>query len=274
MSEAGARWPGGAAAMSGDRSATQPAPASAPWPKVRSFRVLPTVYRLLLRSQVTRTRLIALGALGFTAIVLGFAIGSSDGVEDPLAAGVDLIEQFGLSVTVPVTALIFASATLGDLTDDSTLVYLWARPVRRWVIVLAAFLSAITVTIPMVVVPLVIAAALTGGGDDLIVGTVVASTLGVVAYAGLFTALGLRVRRALVWGLLYILIWEGFVARGGDNAARLAVRSITASLLADPTGEDIRLAVLAPTTAAIAPFVIAAVALLYAAWRLRRQDVA
>jgi ABC-2 type transport system permease protein len=248
---------------------------------VQSFAALPSVYRLLLGSQVTRVRLIALAALGLTGIVLGFAVGASefDSDVDRLDAAVALINEFGLTVAVPITALIFASSALGDLTDDSTLVYLWVRPLRRWVVVIAAFLAALTVTIPLVVVPLAIAAALTGAGSELVVGTVLASTLGIVAYAGLFTALGLRVQRALVWGLLYILIWEGFVARGGDNAARLAVRSITATLLQDGAGGpeagiDVRLAVLSPTTALIAPFVVAGVALLYASWRLRRQDVA
>lgn len=254
------------------------APSPRPLPKVQSFGALPAVYRLLLRSQVTRARMLALGALGLTAVLLGFAVGRSD-VDSQLEAGVDLINQFGLTVAVPVTALIFASSALGDLTDDSTLVYLWTRPLRRWVIVVAAFLAALTVTIPLVVLPLVLAASLTGGGSDLVVGTVLSSTVGIVAYAGIFTALGLRVRRALVWGLLYILIWEGFVARGGDNAARLAVRSATASLLQDGAGGpeagiDVRLAVLDPTTALVVPFVVAAVALLYASWRLKRQDVA
>lgn len=241
--------------------------------KVRSVGALPAVYRLLLSTQVSRTRLAALGGLGLAAILVGFAIGRSDPV-DPLATGAAFINTFGLSVTVPVTTLVFASAALGDLTDDNTLVYLWVRPLRRWVVVVAAFLAAITVTIPLVVVPLVVAASLTGGGGDLINGTVLAAGLGVVAYAGIFTALGLRVRRALVWGLLYILIWEGFVARGGDNAARLAARSITATILADWSGADLRLAILAPATAYVAPFVVAGVALLYAARRLSRQDVA
>lgn len=240
---------------------------------VHSFSALPAVYRLLLRSQMSRTRLLALSALGVTAVLVGFAIGRSD-PSDPLATGAAFINTFGLSVSVPVTTLVFASAALGDLTDDNTLVYLWVRPLRRWVIVVAAFLAAITVTVPLVVVPLVIAASLTGGGSDLIAGTVLAATLGVVAYGGLFTALGLRVRRALAWGLLYILIWEGFVARGGDNAARLAVRSVTATILADWSEVDVRLAVLAPATAYVAPFVVAAVALAYATRRLKRQDVA
>lgn len=242
-------------------------------PRVRSFSVFPAIYRLLLTTQVTRARLVALGGLGLAAVVVGWAIGRSDPT-DPVQTGAQFVNAFGLSLTVPVTALVFASAALGDLTDDSTLVYLWLRPVRRATVVVAAFAAALTVTLPLVVVPLVVAAGLTGGGADLVAGTAVAAALGSVAYAGLFTALGLRVRRALVWGLLYIFIWEGFVARGGDNAARLAVRSVTASVLQAWSGTELRLAVLATATAYVAPFVVAALALAYASLRLNRQDVA
>ena len=52
-----------------------------------------------------------------------------------------------------------------------------------------------------------------------------------VAYAGVFTWLGLRVKRALVWGLAYILIWEGFVARAGATPSNLSVRASTRSVL-------------------------------------------
>lgn len=242
-------------------------------PRVRSFAVFPAIYRLLLTTQVTRARLAALGGLGLAAVVVGWAIGHADPV-DPVQTGARFVNAFGLSLTVPVTALVFASAALGDLTDDSTLVYLWLRPVRRATVVVAGFAAALTVTLPLVVVPLVVAAALTGGGAELVKGTALAAALGSVAYAGLFTALGLRVRRALVWGLLYIFIWEGFVARGGDNAARLAVRSVTATVLQAWSGTELRLAVLATTTAYLAPFVVAALALAYASFRLNRQDVA
>ena len=252
----------------------EPGIAAAPaTPEVRSVSVFPAIYRLLLSSQVSLARVLALGALGLAAVVVGWAIGHSDPI-DAADTGARFINVFGLSLTVPVTALVFASAALGDLTDDSTLVYLWLRPVRRATVVVAAFAAALTVTLPLVVLPLVMAAAMTGGGADLVKGTALAAALGSVAYAGLFTALGLRVRRALVWGLLYIFIWEGFVARGGDNAARLAVRSVTATVLQAWSGTELRLAVLATTTAYVAPFAVAALALAYASWRLNRQDVA
>ena len=63
-----------------------------------------------------------------------------------------------------------------------------------------------------------------------------------IAYGGIFTWLGLRVRRALVWGLAYILLWEGFVASAGKSASRLAVRAYTRSVLAQATGVDLKLA--------------------------------
>ena len=45
------------------------------------------------------------------------------------------------------------------------------------------------------------------------------------------STLAMRVKRPLVWGLLYIFIWEGFVARAGPTAARLAVRAYGSSIL-------------------------------------------
>src|SRR5690606_13164804 len=113
---------------------------------------------------------------------------------------------------VPVAALMFASSVLGDTVDDRTLVYLWLTPVPRWIMAAAATLASITVTLPLVFVPLVVAALATGGGGALVGATAVATIVGVVGYSGVFVALGLRFRRALVWGIAYILLWEGFVA--------------------------------------------------------------
>jgi ABC-2 type transport system permease protein len=231
------------------------------------------LYALMLRQQVTRVRLLALLALGIIGVVVGAAIGAA-GTFDPTAAGTRFLDAFGLSLFVPVTVLVFASAAFGDPTEDETLVYLWLRPVPRWQLVIAAFLSSVTISWPLVVGPLAFAAAATGGGADLVVGVVVASTVSVVGYAAVFVALGLRVRRALVWGLLYIFIWEGFVATANLSAARLALRSYSRSLLADHTGVSLPLADFTTTAAVAVPIGVAVVGLVYASWRLAHQDVA
>ena len=230
------------------------------------------LYRLMLRTQLTRARVLGLLALGLIGILTAMAIGASNRVDHQIAGG-RFIDNFGLALLAPVATLVFASAALGDANEDGTLVYLWLRPVPRSRVVLAAIASSITVTWPIVVAPLLIAAAVIDSGHELVKGTAIACTVAVVAYSAVFVALGLRVKRALMWGLLYILIWEGFVAQANASAARLAIRSYTRSLLAHIGDVHLRLADVAVAAAWIVPLVVAAVAAIYATVRLARQDV-
>jgi ABC-2 type transport system permease protein len=231
------------------------------------------LYRLLLSTQATRARLLALSGLGVVAILLGLGLRWNANA-DPLDDGTLLMATYGLGLFVPVTTLVFASSVLGDPQEDGTLVYLWLKPVARWRIAVAALLATLTVTLPVVVVPMVVSAAIVGAGPDLVVGTVVACLLSTVAYAGIFTWLGLRVKRALVWGLAYILIWEGFVARAGANAARLSIRASSRSLLSHLAHGPERIIDVSPTTALVVPAIAFAFALVLTIRRLTTQDVA
>ena len=235
--------------------------------------MLATVYRIILRTQVSLGRIAFLALLASVGLVVGLAIGVGD-VFDRLDAGTNLINAFGLSLYAPVATLVLASAALSDPIDDGTMVYLWLRPMGRWKIGLGALLATWTVTLPLVLVPMVGMAVLSGGGPSLVRGTLLAGSLAVIAYGALFVLLGLWVRRALIWGLAYILLWEGFVAIAGDNAQRLAIRSYTRSLLSDATGVDLFLADIAVTASVIVPLVVAVLAFGLTAWRLRRMEVA
>lgn len=235
--------------------------------------MLATVYRIILRTQVSLGRIAFLALLASVGLVVGLAIGVGD-VFDRLDAGTNLINAFGLSLYAPVATLVLASAALSDPIDDGTMVYLWLRPMGRWKIGLGALLATWTVTLPLVLVPMVGMAVLSGGGPSLVRGTLLAGSLAVIAYGALFVLLGLWVRRALIWGLAYILLWEGFVAIAGDNAQRLAIRSYTRSLLSDATGVDLFLADISVSASVIVPLVVAALAFGLTAWRLRKMEVA
>jgi ABC-2 type transport system permease protein len=242
------------------------------------------IYRLVLRSQVTRARVGGLLALGLVGIVVGAALGAAvrgpDLVDDVglvdghLMAGARFVNTFGLSLVVPVTALVFAAASLGDPDEEGTLVYLWLRPVARSRIVGAAAMASFTVAWPVVVIPLAVAAAATGGGANLVAGTVASATVALFAYTGLFCALGLVAKRALVWGLLYIFIWEGFVATAADSAARLAVRTYARSILSGVADAPLRGTVVTAPARWIIPVAVGALALAFASWRLARRDIA
>jgi ABC-2 type transport system permease protein len=97
--------------------------------------------------------------------------------------------------------------------------------------------------------------------------------VGTIVYSALFLAVGLRIQRALVWGLAYVLIWEGFVARAGDSAARVSLASYTRSILTNSSDTTLELATISPAFAYIVPLVVTVLALLYTVRRFQKQDV-
>ena len=163
--------------------------------------------------------------------------------------------------------------SIGDLREDKTLVYLWLRPMNRWPIVAGAALAALTMATPIILPAIVAAAALTGVGSGLTVATLIATIVGLVAYTSIFTMLGVWLKRHIVWGLAYILIWEGFIALGGPGVAQFAIRTYTRSILVDRTGADLAGADFSMLTAIVVPLVVSVVALVLASWRLSHQDV-
>jgi ABC-2 type transport system permease protein len=144
----------------------------------------------------------------------------------------------------------------------------------RWPVVVGAWAAAVTVSLPLTVVPLGVAAVLVDGGGALVGATLLAAVVGVLAYAALFVLLGLMVRNAIVWGLGYVLIWEGIVAAFGNIPARLSVRGYTRSIITARTDVDLDLGDLSLAPAVIVPLVATAIALAVAARRLRAMDVA
>ena len=227
-----------------------------------------TIARLVLHQLVTRSRLIALGALGLLVAGLGAATRASDNEAE---AATHLIAGLGLSVVAPVATLVVASAALGETRDDKTLVYLWLRPISRLSIAAGAVLASLAVALPMVVLPVVVSAVLSGVGE-LIGASALAASMAVVAYTGLFVALGMRVNRPFIWGLAYILVWEGFVALAGDGAARLSIRSYTWTILHRGTGVDLRLADRSATASVLVPvLILIAGTALTTRWLIRRE---
>ena len=187
--------------------------------RTRSAPAFVTVWGVLVRSIATRLRVAALGLLGLGAVALGISVHVANPFDRADAAW-SLVDTYGLSLLVPVVSLVFASAALGDVTEDGTLVYLWLRPYPRWQLAVAAFAASVTVVVPVAVLPLVLAAALTGEGGRLVAAAAAGGLLATIAYSAVFCGLGLRVRRALAWGLAYLLIWEQAVARVSHGAAR------------------------------------------------------
>jgi ABC-2 type transport system permease protein len=227
------------------------------------------LYRLVLRLQVTPLRLAGIVALGSLAVLLGLL---ARGDEDTLRATTEVALGYGLGIVLPLATVWLATSSVGDLVEDRLLVYLWLKPVPRWQLPAAAVLATVTVVVPLVVVPLV-ATALVAGTTKLIGALVLASVLAVVAYAGLFVAAGLWLRRALWWSLLYILVWENGLARAVEGAARLSIASYAQSLVADAAGVEISYADRQPAASIVVPLAVGLAGLALATIRYRRAEI-
>ena len=230
------------------------------------------LYDVMLRLQFNRVRVLALGALGAVSILVGIMLRLADDVT--ISDRLGFINGFGLALVLPVSTLVFASASFGDLVEDQTLVYLWLRDVPRWLLTASATLSTLTIVIPLVALPLVATSAAAELDRHAVLASVVATIVGALAYTGAFTALGLRSKRALVWGLLYIFIWEQFVARAGHGVRRFALSAYTRSVLSKISGVEIKDADISSFFAVVIPVVVGLAAFGYITNRLHRHDVA
>jgi len=254
---------------------TRPGPEARPQFEVRrpaAWITFTSLYALLVRSAATRGRLAAVGALSglsiFTAV-----IAHASSPDDPFQAGVDFASA-NLVTLLPVAVLVFGAGTLGDLIDDGSLVYVWLKPVPTHLPVLAAWAATVTIVLPLVGLPVILSTAILDGDSGLLAGTALAVLVGALAYSALAVTAGIRFRRALPWGLMYILLWEGFAAGAGSTATRLAIRSYLRSILSQLADHPLDLADFTLASGILVPLAAGAAALLYATRRLAKTDIA
>ncbi len=245
------------------------APVIDPVVKTSGSSSFVALYRLLLRLQVTLLRVIGILALASLAVFLG-ALARGD--DDPLRATTEIALGYGLGIVVPLATAWLATSSVGDLVEDRLLVYLWLKPVPRWQLPAAAVLATVTIVVPLVAVPLIVAA-IVAGASQLTGALLLACLLASFAYAGVFVAIGLWLRRALWWCLLYILVWENGLARAVDGADRLSIASYAQSLVANAADVSIAYADRPTGVSVVVPLVIGAAGLTLAVIRYRRAEI-
>lgn len=203
---------------------------------ITPLQAIRLTHSVLLKQLITKGRLIGIAIVGVLPILLGWVIGAQS--NDPLEAGVGFVSYMGLSILVPIVALIFASASLGDTREDGTLVYLWLRPISRLSVSTGAWAASVTIALPLTVIPMTVSALLLDAGNSVVTATIITSILAVVAYSGLFVTLGLIVKNPVLWGLAYIFIWEAIVASFAKPAAALAVSGYSRAIITGRTNVE------------------------------------
>jgi ABC-2 type transport system permease protein len=172
------------------------------------------IARITLRQLLSRRRTLLLLLLGGVLVLaaLVFRLAGEEARAMPFTSG--LLGNLGIRTLMPLVALLFGTGAIGAEIDDGTAVFLLAKPISRATVVLtklamAAGCSAVLTCGPMLLAGLIAAGGL---GDGLVLGLVAGAAIGSLLYCAVFVALSLVTRRALVFGLAYVLIWEGLLA--------------------------------------------------------------
>ena len=172
-------------------------------------------------------RLLGIGALGALAVLIGVFARADD---DSAQAAADAVSSYGLGILVPLASLWFGASAIGDLVEDRLLAYLWLKPVPRWQLPAAAVLATVTVVLPLTAVPLTLVSARRGCRRRGL-GRAPRRVAGRARLRRPVRRGGLWFRRAVWWGLAFILIWENFVGRSVEGTSRFTVIGWSSSVL-------------------------------------------
>ncbi|MCC6382527.1 MAG: ABC transporter permease [Dehalococcoidia bacterium] len=192
------------------------------------------VAQLTLRLLLNQKRTVLLAVLALVPVLLAAVFRWGSFEEHPADwASNRLMAQIIVAALLPLAALIFGTAALGSEIDDGTAVYLLAKPIPRWRVVVSKLVVAWLVTVAFVLMATVVAGvlALAGEGHALVVvGFAVAVIAGALAYCTVFLALSVATSRAFLAGLVYVFIWEGLVTGLFEGTRVLSIREYTLGL--------------------------------------------
>ncbi len=203
-----------------------------------------TVARLTAKSLLGRKRtlllmllpLALLGLCTLARILAGLDSSIADELERGLAA--DLLGAFGIAIMMPLLGLIAGTGSIGPEIDEGSIVYLLAKPLNRYSIVVTKLLVAIGVITAFGVVPIAVAGfVLTGELGSVAVSYAVGAFAAGVAYCAFFLMLSVITKNAVVVGLIYALIWESLVGGLVPGAQDLSVQQWSLAVVKQVFGD-------------------------------------
>jgi ABC-2 type transport system permease protein len=180
-----------------------------------------TILHITARGLLGRKR--ALLLIPLPLLLIGLAVLGRLSGADNSEWGSAVLIGLGMSVVLPLTALIVGTSALGSEIDDGTIVHILAKPLPRREIVLAKLTVAFGITVLVAAVPLAVAGAIVSS-PRLGLGLAAGALVGALAYSAIFVALSIVTRRPVAFGLLYLLVWESLLAGVLAGTKQLSVQ--------------------------------------------------
>lgn len=186
---------------------------------------------------------------------------------------------------VPIVTLIIASAALGAERRDGTLSFLVLRPIPRSVIAAAKVITAVIVAGALNAVgalTLSVAFAVESGTWDLVLPLIVGGVVATVVYSAVFVPLGFFTDRAVLVGLLFVLVFEngvvfaltGLSALSGWRLGFSAFVGLAPDALVAQEIEDFAIEFATLSTSVLRTVVVAVLSIALVTIVLRQRDLA
>ena len=187
------------------------------------------IARITLRQLLSRRRTLLLLLLGGVLVLVAgiFRLAGEEARALPFTSG--LLANLGVGTLMPLVALIFGTGAIGAEIEDGTAIFLLAKPISRRAIVLTKLAVAGVCSAALTCGPMLLAGLIAAGGlgEGLVPGMVAAAAIGSLLYCAIFVAVSLVTSRAFVFGLAYVLIWEGLLAGLFAGTRTFSVRQLT-----------------------------------------------
>ena len=235
------------------------------------------IARITLRQLLSRRRTLLLLLLGGVLVLAAgiFRLAGEEARALPFTSG--LLSNLGIGTLMPLVALIFGTGAIGAEIEDGTAIFLLAKPISRTTIVLTKLAVAAVCSAALTCGPMLLAGLLAAGGlgDGIVVGMVGGAVIGSLLYCAVFVAVSLVTGRALVFGLAYVLIWEGLLAGLFAGTRTFSIRQLTLAF-ADAIGgipADILDAPVSASTALIVGAALLGIATMIAIRRLSAFEI-
>lgn len=135
---------------------------------------------------------------------------------------------------VPLATLILATNCIGNEVADRTMPYLTLKPVSRARIVVEKYTGAVLTCGAIFLIGYLVAWAIAAAGGGLdgstLIALWIATAVAIAAYGAVFLLISLLMSRALLAGILYILLWESTLARFIPGIRLLSIRHFSESV--------------------------------------------
>ena len=191
-----------------------------------------SVYRLTLRQLSGRWRLVIMTVLAAMPVVIAVIMVSSKSAPSVQEFETGILGAMLAGSIAPLVVLAIAGAAFGNEVEDRTLANLTLAPIPRWRIALPKLLATITIAGPFIAASALFTAYAAFLGDARATVAVTVSAIAAVAmYASAFVWLGLVSTQAIGLGLVYIVLWEGFLSGFVSGVRVLSIRHYAIALM-------------------------------------------